>query len=338
MNFGMVINMKTIKNLVRRVPIFLLIISLVSCVDLDPEPLSFFAPENTFMDKEGLDALLITSRKQIKWEWFGDAFNAGYCETPLVYEYAWSDLSVIGAPEVKEIHNLETQLTPNTNMALHLRYWDLAWNGIKYANTVISRVPKSSITNEEDKNQLLAEGYFHRAYWYYLLVHQWGDVPLILEEVAEPKLDFNTASRMNILQQMKSDMEFAVKWLPVNVKRGCVNRAAGEHLLAKIYLSTGDFQLAVEATTRCINDYGLHLMRERFGVNASNPNLDVFNDLFQEDNISATENKEAIFVVQERYGIEGNVAPKGSNRMRNFVPYWCNGAAVKTPDGKNGTT
>ena len=336
MNYEIVIDMRKIK-MARYIPVFLLT-GLMSCVDLDPEPLSFFAPENTFMDKEGLDALLITSRKQIKWEWFGDAFNAGYCETPLVYEYAWSDLSVIGAPEVKEIHNLETQLTPTTKMALHLRYWDLAWNGIKYANTVISRVPKSSITNEEDKNQLLAEGYFHRAYWYYLLVHQWGDVPLVLEEVAEPKLDFNSASRMSILQQMKSDMEFAVKWLPVNVERGCVSRAAGEHLLAKIYLSTGDFQLAVEATTRCINDYGLHLMRERFGVNASNPKLDVFNDLFQEDNISAIENKEAIFVVQERYGIEGNVAPKGSNRMRNFVPYWSNGAAVKTPDGKNGTT
>lgn len=336
MNYEIVIDMRKIKKMARYIPVFLLT-GLMSCVDLDPEPLSFFAPENTFMDKEGLDALLITSRKQIKWEWFGDAFNAGYCETPLVYEYAWSDLSVIGAPEVKEIHNLETQLTPTTKMALHLRYWDLAWNGIKYANTVISRVPKSSITNEEDKNQLLAEGYFHRAYWYYLLVHQWGDVPLVLEEVAEPKLDFNSASRMSILQQMKSDMEFAVKWLPVNVERGCVSRAAGEHLLAKIYLSTGDFQLAVEATTRCINDYGLHLMRERFGVNAS-PKLDVFNDLFQEDNISAIENKEAIFVVQERYGIEGNVAPKGSNRMRNFVPYWSNGAAVKTPDGKNGTT
>lgn len=337
MNYEIVIDMRKIKKMARYIPVFLLT-GLMSCVDLDSEPLSFFAPENTFMDKEGLDALLITSRKQIKWEWFGDAFNAGYCETPLVYEYAWSDLSVIGAPEVKEIHNLETQLTPTTKMALHLRYWDLAWNGIKYANTVISRVPKSSITNEEDKNQLLAEGYFHRAYWYYLLVHQWGDVPLVLEEVAEPKLDFNSASRMSILQQMKSDMEFAVKWLPVNVERGCVSRAAGEHLLAKIYLSTGDFQLAVEATTRCINDYGLHLMRERFGVNASNPKLDVFNDLFQEDNISAIENKEAIFVVQERYGIEGNVAPKGSNRMRNFVPYWSNGAAVKTPDGKNGTT
>ena len=330
--------MKTMKNIIKCLTASLLVVNLSSCVDLDPEPLSFFAPENTFMDKEGLEALLITSRKQIKWEWFGDAFNAGYCETPLVYEYAWSDISVMGAPEVKEIHNLETQLTPTTNMALHLRYWDLAWNGIKYANTLISRVPKSNIDNEDDKNQLLAEGYFHRAYWYYLLVNQWGDVPLLLEEVTGPKLDFYSTSRMKILQQMKTDMEFAVKWLPKNVQPGCVSRAAGENLLAKIYLCTGDFQFAVDATTRCINDYGLHLMKERFGVNASDASLDVFNDLFQEDNISASENKEAIFVVQERYGIEGNVAPKGSARMRNFVPYWCNGAAVKTPDGKQGTT
>lgn len=314
------------------------IAGFTSCVDLDPQPLSFYAPENTLIDKSGLDALLNSSRKQIKWEWFGDAFNAGYCETPLVYEYAWSDISVIGSPEVKELHNMETQLTPTTNMSLHLRYWDLAWNGIKYANTVISRVPKSDIENENDKNELLAEGYFHRSYWYYLLVHQWGDVPLILEEITEPKLDFYSTSRKKILQQLKTDMEFAVQWLPKDVKTGCVSRAAGEHLLAKICLSTGDFQEAVEATTRCINNYGLHLMTSRFGVNASNPNLDVFNDLFNEENISASENKEGIFVVQERYGIEGNVAPKGSCRMRNFVPYWCNGASVGTPDGKQGTT
>ena len=325
-------------NMLKYLAVPFILAGLCSCVDLDPEPLSFFAPENTFMDKEGLDAALVTSRKQIKWEWFGDAFNAGYCETPLVYEYAWSDLSVMGGPEVKEIHNLETQLTPTTSMSLHLRYWDLAWNGIKYANTVISRTPKSEIDNEQDKNELIAEGYFHRAYWYYLLVNQWGNIPLILEEITGPKLDFYTVSRTKILQQMKSDMEFAVQWLPINVEPGCVNRAAGEHLLAKIYLCLGEFQNAVDATSRCINNYGLHLMTERFGVNASDPTKDVFNDLFQEDNISSAENKEGIFVVQERYGIEGNVAPNGSARMRNFVPYWSNGAVVKTPDGKQGTT
>lgn len=52
-------------------------------------------------------------------------------------------------------------------------------------------------------------------------------------------------------------------------------------------------------------------MTERFGINVSNSELDVINDLFNEENISSNENKEAIFVVQERFGMEGNVAPKG---------------------------
>lgn len=316
----------------------LLATSVCACVDLEPDPLSFFAPENTFMDKEGLEAALVTSRKQIKHEWFGDCFDAGTCRTPIAYEYAWSDLAVIGSPETKELHNMETQLTPTTNASLHLRYWELAWNGIKYANTVVSRTVTSNIESEEDKNELLAEAYFHRAYWYYLLVNQWGNVPLILEEITEPKLDFYTESRSTILQQLKADMEFAVQWLPESVEPGQVGRAAGEHLLAKICLCTGDFQEAIDATTRCINNYGLHLMTNRFGVNASDPTKDVYNDLFQEDNISSAENAEGIFILQERYGMEGNVSPNGSARIRNFVPYWSNGAAVRTPDGKQGTT
>ena len=55
--------MKTMKNISKCLAAILLVVNLSSCVDLEPEPLSFFAPENTFMDKEGLEALLITSRK-----------------------------------------------------------------------------------------------------------------------------------------------------------------------------------------------------------------------------------------------------------------------------------
>lgn len=325
-------------NTIKALMFCALVATGISCVKLKPEPLSFFAPENTFINKQGLEALLVTSRKQIKWEWFGDAFNAGVCETPLVYEYGFSDMSIIGSPEAKELHNLETQLTPTVNASLHMRYWDLGWNGIKYANSVVSRIDNATFQSDADKNAILGEAYFHRAYWYYLLTHQWGDVPLILEEVTGPKLDFYSASRKTILTQMKADMEFAVKWLPLSVLPGAVNRAAGEHLLAKIYLSLGEFQNAVDAASRCINSYGLSLMKNRFGVNAGNSSSDVFNDLFKEDNISLAENKEAIFVVQERFGIPGNVAGNGSARMRNFVPYWSNGAVVRTPDGKQGTT
>ena len=64
------------------------------------------------MDKAGLETMLRLCRKQMNFEWFGDAFNSGNCETYSVYEYAWSDLAVMGGTETKEIHNMVTQLTP----------------------------------------------------------------------------------------------------------------------------------------------------------------------------------------------------------------------------------
>lgn len=331
--------MKTKKYIVRGLMACLLLASLEGCVDLTPQPMSFLTPENTFVDRDGLETMLRLCRKQINFEWFGDAFNSGNCETFAVYEYAWSDLGVIGGPETKEIHNLVTQLTPTTNMYLHLRYWVFGWNGIKYANTVITRAPEASdMVSEEDRNAVLAEGYFHRAYWYYLLTHQFGDVPWIAEEITGPKVDFNTTSRWTILENIKKDMEYAVQWLPETAVPGAVNRAAGEHLLSKIYLALGEFEKAEDMASNVIHNHGLHLMTERFGVNAGDKSLDVFHDLFEPDNISSTENREWIMVGQERYGLEGCSSPKGSARKRNFVPQWHAGSKVKTPDGKQGTT
>ncbi len=332
-------NMRIYKNITKSLAVLLIAAGTSGCVDLTPEPLSFYTPENTYVDKEGLETLLRLCRKQINFEWFGDAFNSGNCETFAVYEYAWSDLAVMGGPETKEIHNMVTQLTPTTNMYLHLRYWVFGWNGIKYANTVITRTPEAkNMKSDEERNAVLAEGYFHRAYWYYLLTHQFGDMPWIGEEITTPKLDFNTTSRWTILENIKKDMEFAIKWLPLEVVKGAVNRAAGEHLLSKIYLALGEFKNAEDAATRCIEDYGLHLMTERFGVNIDDKSLDVFNDLFSPDNISREDNKEAIMVGQERFGLEGCSSPSGSKRKRNFVPRWYDGAKMKTPDGKQGTT
>lgn len=309
-----------------------------SCVDLEPQALSFRSPENTFVDRDGLNTMLRLCRKQFHFETVGDSFNSGNCDCMIVYEYAWSDLAVMGGPETKEIHNMETQLTPTTNMYLHLRYWVWAWNGIKYANTVITRTPLAgNMASEEDRNACLAEGYFHRAYWYYLLVHQFGDVPWIDQEITGAKLDFNTVSRKTILAHLIEDMKFAVQWLPMSCPKGAVNRAAGEHLLAKLQLANGDFQDAVNTATRCIDNYGLHLMTDRFGVNKSDKSRDVYNDLFQEEAASLDENKEAIFVAQERFGLEGNAAGGGSYRKRNFGPRWYDNS-TKTPDGKKGCT
>lgn len=77
----------------------------------------------------------------------------------------------------------KTQLTPTLIKGKQrvYKHFSHAWGGIKYANLVINRIPQIE-ASQEKKDELLAEGYFHLAYWYYRLVNQFGDVPLILEE------------------------------------------------------------------------------------------------------------------------------------------------------------
>ena len=73
---------------------------------------------------------------------------------------------------------------------------------------------------EEIKNAIIAEAYFHRAYWYYRLVHLYGDVPFLNIEHTAPKIDFYTHSRKTILAKIEEDLAWAVQWLPKTAAPG----------------------------------------------------------------------------------------------------------------------
>ena len=312
----------------------LLIMSACNKEFLEPEPLSFFAPENTFVDKAGFEGLLLSCRKQLRHEYYGD-------NSTISTEYFLSDLAVNAGPEANKPHNLEIQILPTgTSEARIMKgngsYWALAWDGIKYANIAISRIDNIEWDNKEDRNSILAEGYFHRSYWYYRLVHQFGDVPLIIQEVTKPRLDLYSNTRESILKQLMKDMEYAVQWLPQEVLQGQVNRAAGYHLLTKIYLSLREFDKAIEAASWVINSSGHTLMSNRFGVYADDPKYDVMWDLHQKENKSSAENREAILVVQDKYDMEGDHGG-GTQVMRNAVPCWW-WSPVLDPSGKRGVT
>lgn len=309
------------------------ITGLTSCSDwLEPEPLSFYTPENGVKDVNGIETVLQVSRRQLKNEYYGNQD-----EQIAQIEYILSDMAISGAPEDYELHNLETQLTPTLIKGKQrvYKHFSHAWGGIKYANLVINRIPQIE-ASQEKKDELLAEGYFHLAYWYYRLVNQFGDVPLILEEIQEPRIDLQSTSREAILKYFCEKLEFAVEHLPMTAPAGAINRAAGEHLLTKYYLQCRRFDDAVKSATRCIENYGLKLMKNRFGIRANDQIHDVINDLFKEENITASENLEGILTVQEQFGSEGSVSPsEGSCRMRLYTPYW-SGPQVRTPDGMGG--
>jgi len=324
---------------------------LLGCSEdfLDPEPHSFYTPENALLDKEGLEATLATCGSLVRDEFYSHA-------APIWAEYIFSDIAIMGGDDDNIPIDLDLRITPDTEDGLNkdakIRpFGEKWWKIIGHANIIINRIGNAKIDSEEERNSILGEAYFYRAYAYYRLVHQFGDVPLSLEEIKTPRIDFVTFSRESILKKMRDDMKESVKYLPVAAIHGKVNKAAANHLLTKIHLSLGEFDEAIQAANAVIND-GVHaLMTNRFGVfkdreietegfqayaNNGSVRLDVIYDLHRPENKSHAENKEAIFNVVDRNGFDDAGAKDQVATMRNCTPYWNRTGVIKTPDGVNG--
>lgn len=305
-----------------------------SCAEdyLEPKPLSIFLPESVFIDKAGMDAALLPLRKNLRHDFYGAA-------NELTNELITSDCAVAGNKQTSATHNFFTQVMPTgTGQYNFFSHWNVGYNQIRSANVIISRIDDPEWTSEQDRNEILGEAYFHRAYWYYRLVHQFGDVPFLNREFTEPKIDFYTHSRKTILDKIQSDLEFAVQWLPEVVDPGKVNRAAGNHLLAKVYLANGNFDGAITATSAVING-GIHsLMTDRFGKVAGDNTFNVIWDLHQKENKSLASNTEGILVVQDKYGFPGAEVGGGTTAMRNYAPLWWHRIYLKDADGKAACT
>lgn len=310
---------------------------LVGCKEefLKPQPLSFYSPDNTFNDAAGMEAALVAGLRNMRYEWYGD-------NPPIVTEHIFSEVAVEGTTDKSgPAQDLNLLITPDANLNHTDRnkigwFWDEGWKGIKYANVVISRIDEASYVNEEKRNAVLGMAYFHRAYRYYRLVHQFGDVPLILEEIREPKLDFYSTKREVILRKMKEDLEFAEQWVPVSALKGEVTRGAVSHLLTKVNLALGEFDDAIQSASNVIDGGNHALMTQRFGIDKNKADKNVIWDLHRPENKSLPENREALLLVIDRLQIEGNL-DGGIQSMRNAVPYW-HSNAVKTPSGKKGTS
>lgn len=315
------------------------VVALTGCSDdwLKPKPLSFYAPENALTTADGMWAALGTCEKRIKAEYYGDG-------PAIITEHIFSEVAIEGTTDKTSVaQDMNTVITPDKNLnspnANRIGwYWNEAYDDIRYANTAISRIDDAKYDSEEERNAILGTAYFFRAYHYYRLINQFGDVPLLLKEFTEAKLDFYTTKREVILQKIREDMEFACQWMPQTVDRGKAPRAAGLHLLTKIYLTAGMFDEAIATATKLIDDPNYQLMTNRFGSEKSDPTKNVIWDLHRPENKALGENKETLLLVIDRYLVEGSESG-GICTMRNAVPYFGNTKnAILTPDGKAGVT
>src|SRR5665647_1189658 len=338
--------MKTykIKSFFRILILIPVAMGMVNCSDtwLEPKPLSIFTPENAFVDARGMYGALTACERNMRYEWYGDG-------SPIVTELLFSEVCVEGTTDKPgPAMNMNIQITPSSqlNNGDYNKigwFWFEGYKGIKYANVVISRIDQTKFTNEAERNAVLGSAYFHRAYRYYRLTQQFGDIPFIGKEITEPKLDFYSTKREVILQKMKKDMEFAAQWCTDNVDRGRVTKGACQHLLTKIDLALGDFDAAITAANGAIDGGVYSLMRTPFGAIPKEEGDyltkmgivrdDVISRLHWYANKAIGANKEVLFMVLSKEDLVDSRLDLLV--MRQAVPFWgvSNSNFLRTPDG-----
>ncbi|WP_327078318.1 RagB/SusD family nutrient uptake outer membrane protein [Phocaeicola abscessus] len=305
------------------VGLFLLLV-LFSCDDefLKVKPKSFFTPENVYIDKAGFESALIAMKMDLRAE------HTGYINY-IAAEFSASDL---GSPWSQlDFYNL----TPSTSRYYpYLVFFRNAYGAIKNTNVVVSRIDDIEWKNPEERNRILAEALWFRAYWYYRLVNTYGDIPFVNGEITSPKLDFYTHSRWTILNKLQEDLEFAEMWLPEKTEAGTPSKGAARHLLTKVYLANLNFDKAIETASKVIEG-PYKLMAQRFGIDRNNPVRNLIWDLHRPQNFNLPNNTETILATVDRYEAPPAARTPGLYTMRVYHCAWFQ-PQVLDSEGKQG--
>lgn len=309
---------------------------LFACKDefLQETPLGTLSPENALVDISGYENLIAGLHYYTREELTGDD----------LYRYfdmfTGTDLCTSGQISVTQFVNYETYLTPSTAAASRTYNWCYT-SILPYSNLIIEEASKEKNRNifssEEQRNAIIAEARFFRAYGHNILANLYGDISIMDQFYKEPKTDFVRSPRKDVYAFIAEDLEFASTWLPETVSKnneGRIVKAAADHLLAEVYISLGEYDKAIQSADRVINSGLYRLMTERFGVAKDQPG-DVFSDLFIQGNQNRSAgNMESIWVWQfEEFTPGGGGNLGGNHQPRGWLPFL---VQLTDPDGKLG--
>ena len=128
----------------------------------------------------------------------------------------------------------------NADASVLYALWENHYKAISTTNLVIQQVEESTTMTDAQKQSSIAEMSFLRAYFYFDLVQQFGNIPLVLDVFFEVRTDFPRSPIAKIYEQIIEDLEYAVPILPERpAATGRTCRYSAAHLLAKVYLTRG---------------------------------------------------------------------------------------------------
>src|SRR5690606_23062127 len=118
--------------------------------------------------------------------------------------------------------------------------WANLYTTINDCNLILKYTPNIQFTNESEKNKVLANALFIRAFCYYWIGRVWGDAPVLLNGFESGQQDDLYPSRepaARVVEQVGVDLEAAGSLMPDDaVDRDLASKAAINLLLADYQL------------------------------------------------------------------------------------------------------
>jgi starch-binding outer membrane protein, SusD/RagB family len=218
---------------------------------------------------------------------------------------AYSSMPALSADELQnystdaetvQLYSNSIALSGNTTDFL----WTRAYQLIYMANAAIEGARQSTTLSAPVANQVIGEGEFMRAFFYFNLVNEYGGVPLVTTTNYVTNSSIARSTVQAVYTQIISDLQDAQSKLTDNYLDGTnavssyrirPNKGAATALLARAYLYTGNWAAADSSATVVIDNTGQY-------------SLDSLNSVF------LANSTEAIFQLQPA-GIGGLNTPEG---------------------------
>ncbi len=179
-----------------------------------------------------------------------------------------------------DMDNLTLDATNIAPLTVYQGYY----RAIFRTNVAIAGIPTVPTMNETLRARLIAECKVMRAYYYFNLVRWFGDLPIITKSLAPNEYSQPRAPKADVYKLIVQDLKDAISALPEKNGYGAadvgrVTKGTASGLLAKVYLTQGDFANAETYANQVINSnqYALYPEYDKiFTLDGENSSESVF--------------------------------------------------------------
>lgn len=199
--------------------------------------------------------------------------------------------------------------TSGTDVSGPYNLWATCYAGIGRANQVIEKVPGIANLSAKERNEIIGEAKFLRAYNYFMLVNAFENVPLVLKiEKDLTKLQVSQAKPEDVWAQIEKDLQEAEVVLPTvynDENLGRATKGAAKAFLGKVFLFREKWTLAESKFKEIYGQYALNANYEdNFNGKAENGRESIFEIQFSADRTISDERHPFNFEVKP-YAVDG---------------------------------